>query len=128
MQEAFSFPSLNVVIGGISQALQQSQQQEGSVGIFVVGRQMIKIVATSILLQTLCRICLSHAVDSLKGVVVASRLTGWAIQDWKLRAKHAFKYPGKQLLFNLNLCDKYMYFPNERKLTCGCNINKNIWN
>ena len=76
MQEAFSFPSLNVVIGGISQALQQSQKQEGSVGIFVVGRQMIKIVATSILLQALCRICLSHAVDSLKGVVVASRLTG----------------------------------------------------
>ena len=53
MQEALSFPSLNVVIGGISQALQQSQQQEGSVGIFVVGRQMIKIVATSILLQAL---------------------------------------------------------------------------
>ena len=53
MQEALSFPSLNVVIGGISQALQQSQKQEGCVGIFVVGRQMIKIVATSILLQAL---------------------------------------------------------------------------
>ena len=81
MQEAFSFPSLNVVIGGISQALQQSQQQEGSVGIFVVGRQMIKIVATSILLQALCRICLSHAVYPLEGVGITSRTTGRAIQD-----------------------------------------------
>ena len=50
-------------------------------GIFVVGRQMVEIEPTTIFFQALCRICLSHAVDSLEGVGVASRLTGGAIQD-----------------------------------------------
>ena len=81
MQQAFSIPSLYIVIGGITQAMQQSQKQEDSVGIFVVGRQMVRDVAGSVLLQALGRISLSHAVDPLEGVGITSRTTGRAIQD-----------------------------------------------
>ena len=69
------------MIGGITQAMKQSQKQEGSVGIFVVGCQMVEVVAGSVLLQALFRICLSHAVDSLEGVGITSRSTRGQIQD-----------------------------------------------
>ena len=109
MQNTFSIPRLYIVIWGSSQAIQQSQKQEDSVGISVVSRQMVKIVAGSVLFQALGRISLSHAVDPLEGVGITSRTTGGAIQDWKLRARHTYKPAKIQQTINSIFCDKYVH-------------------